>query len=64
MPLPVLILLLATVLAFAIPMWVLLPKFGHNPWFAVLCILVPAGPIVLLWMLAFTRPAGGDADGN
>lgn len=34
-----------------VPLFKLLPKYGLNPWWAVVAIL-PVGLIILLWMMA------------
>ena len=47
-------------LLLAVPFWVLLPRAGYTPYLALLCLLIPAGPIILLWLLAFNaRSEGG-----
>lgn len=38
-------------LATIIPMFKLLPHFGMNAWWAMICV-VPIGTIALLWLMA------------
>jgi hypothetical protein len=39
-----------------VPFWLLLPKFGHSKWFALLAVF-PLAALILLWVLAFSTPA-------
>ena len=45
---------------FVIPLWRLLPRFGMPAWAAIFAV-IPLGAIVLLWIMAFRDPSGGDA---
>ena len=51
--LPSFMILVWAVLIF-VPFWKLLPRFGINPYFAVMA-LVPPFALILLWVMAFAK---------
>ncbi|MFX0541339.1 hypothetical protein ACEWPM_006345 [Roseovarius sp. S4756] len=56
--LPGLILMLVILTVLIVPFWRLLPKFGISKWVSILAI-IPAAPLVLLWVIAFMEPVQG-----
>lgn len=55
-----LIILLVIAVAVVVPFTKLLPRAGIPSWVAVFA-LVPIGPLILLWVLAFKRWPGDSA---
>ena len=35
-----------------IPFWRILPKFGLPSWAAAAALIIPLGPVILLWLMA------------
>jgi hypothetical protein len=40
-----------------VPMWRITERAGMNPAWSLVCLL-PAGIVVMLWLIAFREPAG------
>ena len=38
---------------FAAPLWKLLEERGHSKYLALGALIMPAGPVILLWLLAY-----------
>lgn len=42
-----------------IPFWRILPRHGIPAWVALFAV-IPVAALILLWVVAFTEPKGGD----